>query len=161
MEDNKDKPTVSITIHDSNVQVLPNATEATMNFYGDQFAPPEYRHQESAVAPAHAGSATASPAAAPAPQQSADAQRRSEAVSTLRIHITDEQRLNNYLQCLANSHDASQLAQIALSMQKNEHWPDEVEIRKERFINLLKALAPKVTKGNTVSNIRARIKALS
>ena len=152
MEDNKDKPSVSITIHDSNVQVLPGATEATMNFYGDQFAPPEYRHPEPAAA---------APATQPAPQQPADEQRRADAVSTLRIHITDEQRLNSYLQCLANSADASQLAQIAVSMQKNEHWPDEVEIRKERFINLLKVLAPKVTKGNTVSNIRARIKALS
>ena len=160
MEDDKGTPSVTISIQDSNVQVLPIAKEATMNFYGDQFAPKEYRQAKPSVARAAAEAQADIPAVIPTPQQSANEQRRAEAISTLSMHVTDEKRLKNYLQCLANCKDATQLAQVAVSMQENEHWPDEVEIRKERFINLLKVLAPGVVKGDTVSNIRARIKAL-
>ena len=159
MEDNKeqkDNATVSISIQNSTVQVVPQAKEANMIFYGDQFAPKEFR--QSASSPAEMAAPATAPQ--PAPQMSADEQRRAEAISTLKLHITNKERLDNYLQNLAYSRDASQLAQIAVNMHDNEGWPDEVEIKKERFINLLKTLAPDVTKGNTVSNIRARINAI-
>lgn len=163
MGDNKEQntnATVSISIHNSTVQVVPQAKEANMIFYGDQFAPKEFRQPVTSPDAAPAAIPASAPAPQPAPQESADEKRRAEAVSTLQMHITDMERLDNYLRNLALCKDASQLADIAVSMRKNEKWPDEVEIKKERFINLLKALAPNVTKGDTVSNIRARIKAI-
>lgn len=42
-------------------------------------------------------------------------------------------------------------------MQHQEPRITKEEITKERFISIVKALAPDVKKGNTVSNIRARI----
>ena len=163
MEDNKEQnanATVSISIQNSTVQVVPQAKEANMIFYGDQFAPKEYRHPMTSPDATPAAVPASAPASQPALQESADEKRRAEAISTLQMNITDEKRLNNYLRNLALCKDASQLAQVAVSMRKNDKWPDEVEIKKERFINMLKALAPNVTKGDTVSNIRARIKAI-
>lgn len=159
-KDNKPNANVSINIQNSTVQVVPNATEANMIFYGDQFAPKDYRQPmissdaipDTALPPV--------PALQPVSLQSSDEKLRAEAISTLQMHITEKARLDNYLQNLALCKDAVQLAQVAVSMRKNEKWPDEVEIKKERFINLLKVLAPGVTKGDTVSNIRARIKAI-
>lgn len=151
MGDKDNKATVNITITDSNVQVQPNAEKGDMIFYGDQFAPPEYRQQQ-ATSPAEG--------AARHPQQppTTEYEKRAKAIDTLRRRLDDKDKLEDYLQQLGNCDSASELAEVIVDMYHHEKWLTEDEIVKERFINDMRLLAPGVTKGNSVSNIRARIK---
>ena len=126
--------------------MVPNADAAIQNFYGDQFAPQEYRRPV--------------PATTPQPDQieSPDDKKRARVISTLKIHIPNTERLNEYIANLSLCESAAQMADVIVTMRHTEGWPDDVEIKKERFIESMKVLAPMVVKGNTVSNIRARIK---
>ena len=171
MNDNKeykDKASCFIDMHDCKVQFLPNAKEGKMIFVGDQFVPEDFLQQIGTPAvgngpvaeTAAAYEASLASAASTAAQEGVDDKQRAEALSFLRMKINDEKRLNNYLEYLGRCQDATDLAHVAVSMFRNEEWLLDVEVCKERFINRLKALAPNVTKGNTVSNIRARIKSL-
>lgn len=139
------KATVNVTIENCTVQLVPNADVAIQNFYGDQFAPQEYRCQVPVAAPQ------------PDPVENVDDKKRVKAISSLKIHIESKERLNEYLENLCICESAAQLAEVIVTMHRNEGWPDDVEIKKERFIESMKLLALGVIKGNTVSNIRARI----
>ena len=145
MENNSTKVPVNIRIENCNVQVVPNADAAVQNFYGDQFVPNDCRR-------------VTSTAASQSEQTAPPDETRSQAITVLRVHIRDVARLEIYLDNLSACQSASDLAEVVVTMRKKEGWPNEVEIVKERFINLIKVLAPNVTKGNSVSNIRARIK---
>jgi len=53
---------------------------------------------------------------------------------------------------------ASDIGKVVVDMRKDEDVRvDDYEMVKERFINVLLALVPKVTSGKTVSNVRQRI----
>ena len=51
----------------------------------------------------------------------------------------------------------TELAQVILVMQENELKITPEEMVKERFIRLFLPITPRITKGKSVSNIRARI----
>ena len=148
MDDNKNKATVNVTIENSTVQVVPNADSAiqNINFYGDQYVPQELLSPMPTAVSQRDQS------------ESPDDEKRAMAISSLKIHIANKERLNDYLKNLSICESAAQMAEVIVTMRRNEGWPDDVEIKKERFIEMMKILAPRVTKGNTVSNIRARIK---
>ena len=65
-----------------------------------------------------------------------------------RAYINKEEDLERYL---------AQLAQVILVMQENELKITPEEMVKERFIRLFLPITPRITKGKSVSNIRARI----
>ena len=122
---------VTININGGNNQILPNATEAVPNFYGDQFA--ERIHAN----PASDGASI--------PE-----------VSKLSLYI-DKVNLPGYISQIGECQTATELAQIVMSMLEQEPKLTEEEIVKERFIRLLLPFATKLAKGRTIDNLRARI----
>lgn len=122
---------VTININGGNNQILPNATEAVQNFYGDQFA--ERIHAN----PASDGASI--------PE-----------VSKLSLYI-DKVNLPGYISQIGECQTATELAQIVMSMLEQEPKLTEEEIVKERFIRLLLPFATKLAKGRTIDNLRARI----
>lgn len=121
-----------INIHGGNNQILPNATEAVQNFYGCQ--------------PADAGNAE---------RQASDG-LSPEALS-LQPYINDAERLRHYVARLSECRSATELAQVIVSIKDRESKITAELMVKEKFIKLLLPLAPNVTKGTTIDNIRARI----
>ena len=122
---------IHITINGGNNQILPNATEAVQNFYGDRLAEKilaDPARQESAV---------------PATQK-------------LLLYV-DEERLPRYLSLLGKCQSAAELAKVVVEMYETEPKLTKEELVKERFIGLLLPVAEKLTKGKTIDNIRARI----
>lgn len=139
MEDKFKGGGITINISGGNNQILPHATQATQNFYGDHIADDEFRLLTSK--------------GSEAPQSS----EMSEAAVRLRRYVDSDERLKTYLAEIRLCGSATELAQVIVSMQHQEPRITKEEITKERFISIVKALAPDVKKGNTVSNIRARI----
>ena len=157
MLEKKEGTNTTVNIYGGNNQIQPNVTEANMIFYGDQFVPQELQRPSSPAAT----SVAPAPDAAPQPvrEQSEQDARRTMAVNNLKLHITDEKKLEDYLDQLRICNTATRLAKTIVAMHREVGWPDDIEIHKEQFINDMKVLAPLVTRGDSVSNIRARIKA--
>ena len=122
---------ITININGGNNQILPNATEAVQNFYGDQFA--EKIHAN----PASDGASI--------PE-----------VSKLSLYI-DKVNLPGYISQIGECQNATELAKVVIYMFEQEPKLTEEEIVKERFISILLPLATKLTKGRTIDNLRARI----
>lgn len=122
---------VNITINGGNNQILPNATEAVQNFYGDGFSEKVFAGKQ------------------PGETLPAEAQR-------LLIYIGEEQ-LPRYLALIGECRSAAELGKVVVDMCAQEPRLTKEEIVKERFIRLLLPLASNFTVGKTVSNIRARI----
>lgn len=122
---------IHINIHGGNNQILPNATEGIQNFYGDQFADKILSGNP------------------PDESLPIEAQKL--------LHYIDKERLPQYLTLLGECRSATELSQIVVDMCAQEPKLVKEEIVKERFIQLLLPLAPKLTKGTGVNNIRARI----
>ncbi len=122
---------VNITINGGNNQILPNATEAVQNFYGDHFAKKhlsdEHTKEESL------------------PE-----------VDKLSIYINKE-NIPGYLSQIGECETATELAKVVVNMVEQEPKLMKEEMVKARFINLLIPFAFKLTKGTSVDNIRARI----
>lgn len=116
-----------INIHGGNNQILPNATEAVQNFYGCQ--------------PADAG----------------NAERLSPEALSLQPYINDAESLRHYVARLSECRSATELAQVIVHIKDREPKITAELMVKEKFIKLLLPLAPNVTKGTTIDNIRARI----
>lgn len=122
---------VNITINGGNNQILPTATEGVQNFYGDQLA-----------------------------EKFLSANQQNEGLpieAQKLLHYIDKERLPRYLTLLGECRSATELGQIVVDMQAQEPKLRKEEIVKERFIQLLLPLAPKLTKGTSVDNVRARI----
>ena len=66
-----------------------------------------------------------------------------------RAYINKEEDLERYLAQIVECRTVTELAQVILVMQE--------EMVKERFIRLFLPITPRITKGKSVSNIRARI----
>ena len=124
---------ITINISGGNNQILPNATEAVQNFYGDQFAPQECK--------------TSAPQSTPTPEP-----------DKLTLYINKE-CLDTYLAQLATCRTAAELAKVVISMYEQEPKLSKYDIVKERFISLLLPHAPLLDKGNSISNLRININA--
>lgn len=135
----EDKSNCTFNISGGNVQILPNATQAVQNFYGDQFA------EEALKANACANENNAAP-------------ELTEEEKALQLYINKVEVLKRYTSRLAQCTSASDIGRVVVDMRKDEEVRvDDYEMVKERFINVLLALAPQVTSGKTVSNVRQRI----
>lgn len=124
---------ITITIHGGNNQILPNATEAVQNFYAEGL-PREASLAEPSDKPAFAPEAI-----------------------RLRAYINKEDDLRRYLAQIEECRTATELAHLILTLQENEPRITSEEMVKERFISLFLPITPKITKGKTIDNIRARI----
>lgn len=122
---------ITININGGNNQILPNATEAVQNFYGDQFA-------EKIL-----GNPASDDASIPE-------------VGKLSLYI-DKVNLPGYVAQIGECQTATELAKVVIYMFEQEPKLTEEEIVKERFISILLPLATKLTKGRTIDNLRARI----
>ena len=120
---------VKISIYDSIVQVLPNATKAVQNFYGDQFAEQIFSKRE--VAEDSLSEADSPEAASPEAKK-------------LALYIGKE-CLPAFLAQIRDCNNATELALL-----------EEIVVRSS-FIQLLLPFAIKITSGRSVNNVRARI----
>lgn len=132
---------VKISIHDSIVQVLPNATKAVQNFNGDQFAEKILSKQETAE---DSSSDAESPEAA------------SPEAKKLALYIGKESLLT-FLDQIRGCNNATDLALVVVSMLDQEAKLTEETVVRSNFIQLLLPFATKITSGRSVNNIRARI----
>ena len=122
---------VTININGGNNQILPNATEAVQNFYGDQFAEHILKKQDE-------------------DDESATQKER------LALYINKE-NINGYLAQIGECNNATELAKVVVQMCEQEPRLTQEEIVKERFIRLLLPFAKRLTKGRGIDNLRARI----
>ena len=126
-----DKSSIVFNISGGNNQILPNATQATQNFYSDKYIE-EMANKENA-------------------DEGSDITK-----SPLAHYINNVERLSYYVCKLSSYEEARSLAQVVIEMLEGpEVTIDNVEMVKERFIKKLLPHAPKVT--TTISNIRQRI----
>ena len=107
---------VTINKNGGNNQILPNATEAVQNFYGDQFA------EKILGAPTLDST--------PSPE-----------VSKLSLYI-DKVNLPGYISQIGECLNATEFAKVVISIFGQESKLTEEEIVKERFIRLLLPFAP-------------------
>ena len=132
---------VKISIYDSIVQVLPNATKAVQNFNGDQFAEQIFSKREVAE---DSLSEAASPEAA------------SPEAKKLALYIGKDS-LPAFLAQICECNNATDLALVVVSMLDQETKLTEDVVVRSSFIQLLLPFAIKITSGRSVNNIRARI----
>lgn len=123
---------IQINIYGGSNQILPNVTKAEQHFYGDRFADQMLRQTETG------------------PPLSEDALR-------LGIYINKEENLRRYLSLLGACTTAKEIGEVVAAMALEEPRLTKEEISKSRFISLLPPLAPKVTDGIKVDNLRIHI----
>lgn len=132
---------VKISIHDSIVQVLPNATKAVQNFNGDQFAEKILSKQEAVE------------------DSSSDAESPevdSPEAKKLALYIGQES-LPAFLAQIRDCNNATELALVVVSMFDQKTKLTEDVVVRSNFIQLLLPFAIKITSGRSVNNVRARI----
>ena len=122
---------VIIIVKGGNVQILPNATEATMVFRFDRLAG-EFQPDCDAVT-----------------TQTEDERRL--------LMYVEEERLPHYLSLIAGCRTATELGRVIVDMAAQEPKLLKEEIVKERFISVILPLAVNLTHGTSIDNIRARI----
>ena len=132
---------VKISIHDSIVQVLPNATKAVQNFYGDQFAEQIFSKRE--VAEDSLSEADSPEAASPEAKK-------------LALYIGKES-FTAFLDQIRDCNNATDLALVVVSMLDQETKLTEEIVVRSSFFQLLLPFATNITSGRSVNNIRARI----
>lgn len=132
---------VKISIHDSIVQVLPNATKAVQNFNGDQFAEKILSKQE--IAEDSFSDADSPEVASPEAKK-------------LALYIGKE-RLPAFLDQIRDCNNATELALVVVSMFDQKSKLTEEIVVRSNFIQLLLPFTTKITSGRSVNNIRARI----
>ena len=123
---------IQINIYGGTNQILPNATKVEQHFYGDQFAERMLKPSDSE------------------PVLSEEARR-------LSLYTNKEEDLCGYLTLLAACTTAKEIGEVVAIMSEKEPRLTKEEICKARFINLLPPLAPKVTEGIKVDNLRNHI----
>ena len=132
MEDNN-KASIIFQISGGNNQILPNATKAEQNFYGDKYTEevlkPKAENKEAELSPE---------------------------ATRLSIYINKVEVLADYIAKLSACTTAKELAQVVMGMVRDEDVKvDQYTMVKQEFIQVLQPLAPQVTTG--VSNIRKYI----
>lgn len=133
-----EKPSVTINVYGGNNQVFPNATEAVQHIYVG--APSGVQSDD-----------TPSASASEAGLDTFAAEK-----ALLLAYIGDRQKLESYIVGLGECTDASELAQLTVSLSR-DCGIDKSIIVKSRFIRLLFPFAHRVTHGKSVDNVRARI----
>ena len=142
---------VKISIYDSIVQVLPNATKAVQNFNGDQFA-------EKILSKKEADEDSSSDADSPEARKLAlyIGEALSSEAEKLSRYI-DKDHIPEHLNKIRACNNATDLAQVVVSLLDQEPKLTEETIVKENFIQCLLPFAINITTGRSVNNIRARI----
>lgn len=131
----EEKNTISviINIHDGNIQILPNATQAVQNVYGWRTGEEDARPGSSA----HHG---------PSPE-----------AARLSVYINKEEDLEACLAQAASCTTAAELAQVIVGLVGRQPAVTPELVVKEKFISLFLPLAPNLRTGRSVDNLRARI----
>jgi len=124
---------VTFNIYGGNNQILPNATKAEQNFYGDQFA--EKTLAKDGEAP----------------------QPLTEEEQALSIYINKVESLRGYITLLRSCKTARDLGEVVATMRQQEPTLTNELIVKQSFISLLLPFVPKWEKGQTIDNIRVAI----
>ena len=127
---------ITINFYGGTQQVNPSATTAVQNFYGDQFA--KEKLKEEAMSQLNL-----SP----------------EAIKFSK-YINKVEDMPRYLSLLASCESATDLAQVVMTILEAEPKVTEEEVVKQRFIETILPLCPKMAaneRGNSIDNIRARI----
>ncbi len=132
MEMKEDKNVV-INIYGGTQQILPNATQAVQHFYGADISRDVFR--EGALS----------------------RQELSPEAKRLSAYINNVEELGVYLTRLSGCITASELALVVVSMVENRTGVSKELMVRESFIRLLLPLAPGITSGRSIDNIRARI----
>lgn len=125
---------IIFNIYGGNNQILPNATEANQYFGANSY---------------HSGEAP-SCADQPVTALVPEAQR-------LSLYINNVEALHGYLTLLSQCTSAREVGEIVALMAQSEPALTSDEIIKERFISLLPPLAPQLTKGTSIDNLRIHI----
>ena len=132
MEDNQ-KANIVFNISGGNNQILPNATKAEQNFYGDKYIEEQLRSKTDN----------------PGPRIDPEGAR-------LSLYINNVEALAEYVAKLSACTNAKELAQVVMDMVKDtDVRVDQDNMVKQEFIEVLQPLAPQVTTG--ISNIRKYI----
>lgn len=117
---------VTFNIYGGNNQILPNATKAEQNFYGDQFA--EKTLAKDGEAP----------------------QPLTEEEQALSIYINKVESLRGYITLLRSCKTARDLGEVVATMRQQEPSLTDELIVKQSFISLLLPFVPKWEKGQTI-----------
>lgn len=132
MEDNQ-KANIVFNISGGNNQILPNATKAEQNFYGDKYIEEKLRSKTDNPGP-----------------------RIDPETARLSLYINNVEALAEYVAKLSACTNAKELAQVVMDMVKDtDVRVDQDSMVKQEFIEVLQPLAPQVTTG--ISNIRKYI----
>lgn len=124
---------VTFNIYGGNNQILPNATKAEQNFYGDQFAEKTLAKDGEAPLPL------------------------TEEEQALSIYINKVESLRGYITLLRSCKTARDLGEVVATMRQQEPSLTDDLIVKQNFISLLLPFVPKWEKGQTIDNIRVAI----
>lgn len=124
---------VTFNIYGGNNQILPNATKAEQNFYGDQFAEKTLAKDGEASQPL------------------------TEEEQALSIYINKVESLRGYITLLRSCKTARDLGEVVATMRQQEPSLTDDLIVKQSFISLLLPFVPKWEKGQTIDNIRVAI----
>ena len=132
MEDNQ-KANIVFNISGGNNQILPNATKAEQNFYGDKYIEEKLRSKTDNPGP-----------------------RIDPETARLSLYINNVEALAEYIAKLSACTNAKELAQVVMDMVNDtDVRVDQDNMVKQEFIEVLQPLAPQVTTG--ISNIRKYI----
>ncbi len=148
MEENKSN--IIFNISGGNNQILPNATHAVQYFYGDKFAQ-EKQGVKADNIPSDSNK-----------ELSRSEDINEEATKRLSIYIPESEPLLYYIGKLKVCSTAAELAKVAIEICNAPEIEsvDKEEVVKARFIEALLALCPRLTKGNSINNIRVQINEL-
>lgn len=139
---------VTFNIYGGNNQILPNATKAEQNFYGDEFAEKilaEKSHDEDLL-DLQSGK-----------EQKDSSAPLSEDEQRLSIYINKVETLRGYITLLRSCKTARDLGEVVATMRQQEPTLTDELIVKQSFITLLLPFVPKWEKGQTIDNIRVAI----
>ena len=132
MEDNN-KANIVFNISGGNNQILPNATKAEQNFYGDKYIEEMMKTKTKSQEPV-----------------------LSPETTRLSLYINNVEALAEYVAKLAACTNAKELAQVVMDMVDDTDVKVDQDIMvKQEFIEVLQPLAPQVVTG--ISNIRKYI----
>lgn len=139
---------VIFNIYGGNNQILPNATKAEQNFYGEEYAEKKLGkkvHDE----------------VSEEMQSNVDVKDSSCALSEdeqrLAIYVNNVETLRGYIALLRSCKTARELGEVVATMCQQESTITEELIVKQCFITLLLPFVPKWKKGQTIDNIRVAI----